>query len=82
MLVIAALVTAAFYGWSLSPDPPDAGIRHVSHKYFAWQAEGWLSGRLDLPRTVPAGLLALPDPYDPDANRSFRMGGTEGVHDL
>jgi hypothetical protein len=82
LIAIAALFTGAFYGWCLSPDPPDAEARHVAHKYFAWQAEGWLAGRLDLPRTVPAGLLALPDPYDPEANKAFRLGGTEGVHDL
>jgi hypothetical protein len=81
-LALAALFTGVFYAWSVSPDPSDREVRHGSHRYFAWQAEGWLSGRLDLPRTVPAGLLALSDPYDPQANRPFRMGGLEGLHDL
>ena len=82
LLVAASLLTAVFYGWSVTPDPPDPQVRHVAHKYLAMQAEGWLAGRLDLPRAAPAGLLALPDPYDPQANRAFRMAGLEGVHDL
>jgi len=81
LLALAALFTGAFYVWSVSPDPHDREVRHVAHKYFAWQAEGRLAGRLDLPRTVPTGLLDLPDPYDPKANRPYRMGGT-GLHDL
>jgi hypothetical protein len=82
LLAVAAVLTGAYYIWSLTPDPPDNSVRHMSHRYFAWQAEGWLAGRLDLPRALPAGFRALPDPYDPAANRPFRMGGTEGLHDL
>jgi hypothetical protein len=82
LLALAALCTGGFYVWTVIPDPADSEVRHVAHKYFGLQAEGWLAGRLDLPRTVPAGLLLLPDPYDPEANRAFRMAGTEGVHDL
>src|SRR5688572_14686881 len=57
LLAVAAALVATFYLWSLTPDPADRDAPHGAHRYFAWQADGWLAGRLDLPRTVPAGLL-------------------------
>jgi hypothetical protein len=44
--------------------------------------EGWLQGRLDLPLPVPEGLLKLPDPHDPLANKDYRYAGEFGIHDL
>jgi hypothetical protein len=82
LLVIAGILVAAGYAWLLSPDPADQEARYPAHRYFAWQAEAWLAGRLDLARELPAGLAQLKDPYDPAANEPFRMGGANGVHDL
>ncbi|HVW19577.1 MAG TPA: tetratricopeptide repeat protein [Opitutaceae bacterium] len=49
--------------------------------YYNLQVEGFRAGRLDLARPVPAGLAALPDPWDPRANQPFR-DAADGVHDL
>lgn len=47
--------------------------------YYNRQADAFLHGQSHLILRPPAGLLALPDPYDPDANRPFRQG--IGIHD-
>src|SRR4051794_2958668 len=45
---------------------------------FNRQSEGFLRGQTHLVLQPQKGLLALPDPYDPTANRPFRRG--LGVH--
>jgi tetratricopeptide (TPR) repeat protein len=55
-------------------DPRDA--------YYNRLAAGLLKGQLSLDRSVPAGLAALRDPYDPAASEPFRRLGPENVHDL
>jgi hypothetical protein len=47
--------------------------------YYNRQADAFLRGQTHLILKPPAGLLALPDPYDPVANRPYRKG--IGVHD-
>jgi len=83
LLLLLGTGLGAFWGWSVMPDPsPGDDMRYVAHEYFPLMVDGWLQGRLDLPLPVPDGLLALPDPYDPAANKPFRYAGQEGVHDL
>ncbi|HVW21224.1 MAG TPA: tetratricopeptide repeat protein [Opitutaceae bacterium] len=45
------------------------------------QAEALGAGHLYLPKAVPPGLAALPDPYDPEANLRYRMP-PYSLHDL
>ncbi|MEE2830979.1 MAG: hypothetical protein VYD18_01335 [Candidatus Latescibacterota bacterium] len=85
--LIALLLVGAgfsgFWGWAVMPDPsPGDNIQYAAHEYFPLMVEGWLQGRLDLPLPVPEGLLVLPDPYDPTANKPFRYAGEAGIHDL
>lgn len=40
--------------------------------YYPQQTKGFLKGQLNLPLEPEAGLLALPDPYDPVANWPYR----------
>ncbi|HEX8912361.1 MAG TPA: hypothetical protein VF796_08365 [Humisphaera sp.] len=47
--------------------------------YYNRQADAFAHGQLHLLQKPVAGLLALPDPYDPVANRPFRKA--VGVHD-
>jgi hypothetical protein len=42
-------------------------------------ADAFLHGQFDLRVDVPRGMAALPDPYDPVANSSYRL---DGLHDL
>jgi hypothetical protein len=56
--------------------------------YYDELADAFLAGQLHLLRPPPQELLALPDPWDPNANRSLRMmpytpgERFPGVHDL
>jgi 4-amino-4-deoxy-L-arabinose transferase-like glycosyltransferase len=47
--------------------------------YYARQADAFTNGQAHLLQRPVPGLTALPDPYDPDANRPYRK--SEGVHD-
>jgi hypothetical protein len=56
--------------------------------YYEEQADAFLAGQTALLRAPPDGLLALPDPWDADANARFREPpdgdgpNFPGVHDL
>jgi tetratricopeptide (TPR) repeat protein len=54
-----------------SPDPAET--------YYNLLVRGFEAGHLNLPKDVPPGLARLADPYDPDANSTYR---THGLHDL
>jgi hypothetical protein len=82
VLALCAVLVGLFYSNAVHPDPKGPSIRYLGHRYFDWQAESWLKGRLDVGPPVPAELLALPDPYDPKANEALRFGGEKGFHDL
>jgi hypothetical protein len=81
VLAFCAVVVGLLYSNASHADPLGE-VRYFGHKYYAWQAESWMQGQLDLGKPAPAELLALPDPYDPEANRPFRFAGERGVHDL
>ena len=57
-----------------SADPKDAPYNLL--------ARGLLSGHLYLAKEVPPALAALPDPYDPDANRTLREDPRYLLHDM
>ena len=50
--------------------------------YYNLLVRGFRAGQLDLKTEVPPGLLQLPDPYDPNANRTFRLQEGHPLHDL
>ena len=78
VLLLAGVLLAGFWGWAVMPDPaPGDHVVYPAHEYFPLMVEGWLQGRLDLPVPVADGLKVLPDPYDPEANRSFRYAANE-----
>jgi len=57
-----------------NPQPADAGYNLL--------VQGLQSGQLSLKLEPPSGLVQLPDPYDPQANAVFRLGGPHPLHDL
>ena len=63
---------ALSYGKDLDRTPVRVDFQNL-------QADAFLAGRLDLRLVVPAGLLALDDPYDAAANQDYRE---QGLHDL
>lgn len=56
--------------------------------YYDELADAFLAGQVHLLRPPPPELLALPDPWDPNANRGFREAPDipgqrfQGIHDL
>lgn len=64
LILIAAvqtwIVTAGFNGW------------HQYSADYCQLADAFLHGQLNLPTGPPPALLALPDPYDPQANLHLR----------
>jgi hypothetical protein len=79
LLLLAALLAAAFLAigaTATSWTNPTTG-----EQPYNLLAQGFASGRLDLPYPVPQGLLRLRDPYDPAANIAFRAPPYR-LHDL
>jgi tetratricopeptide (TPR) repeat protein len=63
----------------------DLGKRRPADAYYNRLVAGFQAGQLHLRIDTPPGLAALPDPYDPKANRSHRLtpDGEPGMlHDL
>ena len=60
------------------------GARNNRDAYYNLMVQGWLQGKLSLALDAPAGLRALPDPYDPKANAQYRglMYCAPRIHDL
>jgi tetratricopeptide (TPR) repeat protein len=77
--LVVVLATYAFLGMMgltdrENPDPRDAGYNLL--------ARGLLSGHLHIDKEAPPGLRALADPYDPAANKPFRVGVASRLHDI
>lgn len=73
-LALGVLVVAGWYVVALALGADQTGAETVYNRV----AEALIHGHTDL-GPAPAGLLALPDPYDPGANEAFRAAG---LHDL
>ena len=68
-VVVLAILTSitVLVGRSLEVDPDPA---HASYNLLL---RGFEAGHLSLAKDVPAGFAGLPDPYDPDANKPYRL---------
>jgi tetratricopeptide (TPR) repeat protein len=49
--------------------------------YYNLLVQGFRAGQLNLKKEVPPGLTQLADPYDPAANKLYRLG-VNGTHDM
>ncbi len=81
-LCVAVIAVYAVLGWTRVSE---MGNRTPREAYYNLLVDGFRAGQLNLPREVPAGLAALPDPYDPEANGDFRGAifvDTDRLHDL
>lgn len=72
----------AVLGWNRISEMGNLTARGA---YYNLLVDGFRRGQLNLPLEVPAGLVALPDPYDPEANAAFRgpvFVSNNRLHDL
>lgn len=78
------VVVLLFFGWTAKgmQDPLDFGSDYQDPHNL--QSDALLSGRTSLELKPSPGLLALPDPYNPEANAKYRFPSDGGpiVHDL
>ena len=58
---MAAVLVAVSYAVFLTPDVADKDARFLANRYYDWQVQAWLQGRLDLPIPLAPEFLALPD---------------------
>ena len=73
---VALLILLVLYSWMPIGGHWDAYDFKAHHQdQYNVLADGILSGHLYLKEDIPAGLLALVDPYNPATNRSYRDAG-------
>lgn len=77
-LVCAAVIW--LYAWIANPAISQFGNTKPEDALYNLLVAGFRDGHVSLKKEIPAGFLQLPDPYDPNANRPFRV--EDGMHDL
>jgi tetratricopeptide (TPR) repeat protein len=81
---LAAVLVIAVYAMIACTAESELGSRTGAEAYYNRLVDGFTRGQLSLALEAPAGLAALPDPYDPKANARFHgaMYAPGRIHDL
>ena len=85
LLTAICALTVGLYALIACTRDSELGNRTAADAYYNRLVEGFRSGQLSLKQEPPAGLVALPDPYDPQANYPYRgivYTDTNRIHDL
>ena len=82
--VLVLVVTGVVYAYVAGTASSELGARVPQDAYYNLMVQGWLKGQTSLALEAPAGLRALPNPYDRMANAAYRGLAYYGprVHDL
>jgi hypothetical protein len=72
------LLATLFYMWTATSSGNPIQLGAIQHDFYNLQVDGYLDGELSVPVQPPAALLALSNPYDPNANTSLQAA----LHDL
>jgi hypothetical protein len=70
---LAWALCSALYLWTAEGVSIKYGDRENAWHHYEYLVDGFLSGHLYLSREPAPALLALPDPYDPQANLRYRL---------
>jgi tetratricopeptide (TPR) repeat protein len=83
-LALSAVVVLTAYGIIACTAESELGSRTAGEAYYNRLVDGFTQGHLWLDLAPPAGLVNLPDPYDPKANAPFhrQMYEPGRIHDL
>lgn len=75
LVPIVFIVTAsiAFYFWTSLTSFPTDDVGRDGVGFYGMLGDAFVDGRLSLSTAPDPGLLALPDPYDPETNAAFRL---------
>ena len=79
VLAVCVLAVLGFYLRCATSYGKDVGSSSTPAGFQNLQADAFVHGQLALRIPAPAGLMALPDPYDAAQNMPFRAAG---LHDL
>ena len=71
---LAWLLCSGLYLWTAEGVSVKYGDRKNAWHHYEYLVDGFLSGHTHLSLAPSPELLALPDPYDPKANDSYRLG--------
>lgn len=80
-LVAFCALVGAYYLWTVWSSGSPIAFNENRSDYFNLLSDGFLAGHLHLLVAPDPNLLALPDPYDPVANQSFRIHDLSLYHD-
>jgi tetratricopeptide (TPR) repeat protein len=83
-LALSAALVLAVYGVIAGTATSELGSRTAGEAYYNRLVDGFTQGHLWLDLAPPAGLVNLPNPYDPKANAPFhgQMYEPGRIHDL
>ena len=81
LALLCALVIAVFT-WFARSGMLESRAAVAADTYYNLLVQGFRAGQLNLKADVPPALLQLTDPYDPKANRAFRLQDGHPLHDL
>jgi len=80
-LIVACVLAIGMYAYTAPLGRLESSILNPADSYYNLLVQGFRDGHLSVRKEVPTGFARLPDPYDPDANRSYR-GLPYGLSDL
>lgn len=72
--LFVVLVVGAYYSWGVRATGKGFEWGHDLGGYYNYLARGFSSGHLYVPLQPSKELLAVPDPWDPAVNGSYKMG--------
>ncbi len=81
VLGAVCLLVIAVYAGVTHLEDWEAFSANAANSSYNLLVQGFHAGHLSLRKAVPPGLAQLADPYDPVANRPYRLG-PDRVHDL
>src|SRR6266849_6390837 len=77
----ACMLVIVVYAIATHPENWEAYSSNAGVSYYNLLVQGIRAGQLSLRKEVPPGVAQLADPYDPVANRPYRLG-SDRVYDL
>jgi tetratricopeptide (TPR) repeat protein len=73
VLTIACVAVVGLYVYLARPGGSEWSMLNPADAYYNLLVEGFREGHLSVKKEVPTGFAQLTDPYDPNANRPYRI---------
>ena len=76
----AGALVVGLFGWMAGASVTELSGPSPADDHYNLLVEGFQQGHLSLNKAVPPGLNGMADPYNPETNEHYRLGG--GLHDM